>query len=85
MDTALYQSGLPTPEEFAEGSKKCSRHGIYRESSLTWTRGNDPNKYDRYNWTASPAELQRMVDQMAAAREAVGPKHRYLCRHARRL
>jgi hypothetical protein len=26
-----------------------------------------------YNWTASPGELQRMVDQMTAAREAVGP------------
>jgi galactonate dehydratase len=36
-------------------------------------QGNDPNKYDRYNWTASPAELQRMEDQMRAAREAVGP------------
>ena len=35
---------------------------------------NDPNKYDRYNWTASPAELQRMEDQIAAGREAVGPK-----------
>ena len=27
-----------------------------------------------YNWTASPGELQRMYDQIAAAREAVGPK-----------
>lgn len=33
----------------------------------------DPGKYDAYNWTASPAELQRMVDQMTAAREAAGP------------
>jgi galactonate dehydratase len=24
-------------------------------------------------WTASPAEIQRMVDQLSAAREAVGP------------
>jgi galactonate dehydratase len=36
-------------------------------------QANDPNKYDRYNWTASPAELRRMVDQVTAAREAVGP------------
>ena len=36
-------------------------------------QANDPNKYDRYNWTASPAELQRMVDQITAAREEVGP------------
>ena len=34
---------------------------------------NDPNKYDQFNWTAGPAEIQRMVDQMTAAREAVGP------------
>jgi len=36
-------------------------------------QANDPNKYDRYNWTASRAELQRMVDQMIATRQAVGP------------
>lgn len=36
-------------------------------------QANDPNKYDRYNWTASPGELKRMYDQIAAAREAVGP------------
>src|SRR5690606_19762098 len=36
-------------------------------------QANDPNKYDKYNWTASPAELQRMYDQMAATREQVGP------------
>lgn len=34
---------------------------------------NDPNKYDPYNWTVAPAELQRMVDQISAVREAVGP------------
>ncbi len=37
-------------------------------------QANDPNRYDRYNWTANPAEIQRMYDQMAAARQAVGPK-----------
>src|SRR6187402_2914643 len=36
-------------------------------------QANDPNKYDAFNWTASPAELTRMYDQIAAAREAVGP------------
>jgi len=36
-------------------------------------QANDPNKYDAYNWTASPMELQRMYDQLAAARQAVGP------------
>jgi galactonate dehydratase len=36
-------------------------------------QANDPNKYDRFNWTAIPAEVQRMVDQIAASREEVGP------------
>ena len=36
-------------------------------------QANDPNKYDHYNWTASPAEIDRMYNQMASAREAVGP------------
>jgi galactonate dehydratase len=36
-------------------------------------QASDPNKYDQFNWTASPAEIQRMVDQMTAARDAVGP------------
>ena len=34
----------------------------------------DPNKYDQFNWTAGPAEIQRMVDQLTAARQAVVPK-----------
>ena len=34
---------------------------------------NDPRKYDKYNWTVGPAELERMVDQITAVREAVGP------------
>ena len=34
---------------------------------------NDPRKYDPYNWTVGPAELQRMVDQITAVREALGP------------
>ena len=36
-------------------------------------QGNDPNKYDQFNWTASPAEIQRMVDQMTAARRRWDP------------
>jgi uncharacterized repeat protein (TIGR01451 family) len=34
----------------------------------------DPDKYDRYNWTGSPGEISRMYNQLAAVREAVGPK-----------
>ena len=33
----------------------------------------DPLKYDPYNWTVGAAELERMVDQITAVREAVGP------------
>ena len=33
----------------------------------------DPRKHDRYNWSVSPAELERMVAQITAVREAVGP------------
>ena len=33
----------------------------------------DPNKHDAWNWSASPLEIQRMVDTVAAVREAVGP------------
>ena len=43
------------------------------EKLTSLSESNDPNKYDAYNWTASPAEIQRMYDQIAAAREEVGP------------
>ena len=72
MDTALYQSGLPTPDEFGKAAKNAADMG-FTAVKFDLDQANDPNKYDKYNWTASPAELQRMVDQMAAAREAVGP------------
>ncbi len=72
MDTALYQSQLPKPEEFAASAKQAVEMG-FNAIKFDLDQANDPNKYDRYNWTASPAELQRMYDQMAAAREAVGP------------
>lgn len=72
MDTALYQNRLPTPEDFATAAKKTQEMG-FTAVKFDLDQANDPNKYDKYNWTASPAELQRMVDQMTAAREAVGP------------
>lgn len=72
MDTALYQNELPTPEDFANSAKEAVSMGM-TAVKFDLDQFNDPNKYDRYNWTASPAELQRMYDQMAAAREAVGP------------
>ncbi|WPP50507.1 mandelate racemase/muconate lactonizing enzyme family protein [Catalinimonas niigatensis] len=72
MDTALYQSDLPSPQEFADSAKEAVDMGM-TAVKFDLDQFNDPNKYDRYNWTASPGELQRMYDQIAAAREAVGP------------
>ena len=72
MDTALYQSDLPTPQEFAESARNAVDMG-FTAIKFDLDQRNDPNKYDAYNWTASPGELQRMVDQVTAAREAVGP------------
>lgn len=71
-DTALYQSNLPTPKDFADNAVRVKNMG-FTAIKFDLDQFNDPNKYDRYNWTASPAELQRMEDQIAAAREAVGP------------
>ncbi len=70
-DTALYQRNLPTPKDFAAAALKAKQMG-FNAIKFDLDQANDPNKYDFYNWTASPAELQRMVDQMTAAREAVG-------------
>lgn len=71
-DTALYQRSLPTPADFAEAALKAKNMG-FNAIKFDLDQANDPNKYDYYNWTASPGELQRMYDQIAAAREAVGP------------
>lgn len=72
MDTALYQSQNPKPEEFATAAKKSVEMG-FTAIKFDVDQANDPNKYDWYNWTASPAELRRMYDQISAARQAVGP------------
>lgn len=71
-DTALYQRNLPQPKDFADAAKKSKSMG-FNAIKFDLDQWNDPNKYDRYNWTVSPGELQRMYDQIAAAREAVGP------------
>ena len=72
-DTALYQRNLPQPKDFADAAKKAKDMG-FNAMKFDLDQANDPNKYDFYNWTASSGELQRMYDQIAAAREAVGPK-----------
>src|SRR5688572_8758355 len=65
MDTALYQSKLPTPEMFAANAREAAPMGM-TAIKFDLDQANDPARYDRYNWTASPGELQRMVDQMTA-------------------
>ncbi|SDM60559.1 galactonate dehydratase [Catalinimonas alkaloidigena] len=72
MDTALYQFKLPKPEQFAQSASEAVKMG-FTAVKFDLDQANDPNKYDAYNWTASPGELQRMYDQIAAARKAVGP------------
>ena len=72
LDTALYQSSLPDPQKFAESAIEAVKMG-FTAVKFDLDQVNDPNKYDRYNWTASPGELHRMYEQIAAAREAVGP------------
>ncbi len=71
-DTALYQRNLPIPKDFADAALNAKKMG-FNALKFDLDQANDPNKYDAYNWTASPMELQRMYDQIAAAREAVGP------------
>ncbi len=71
-DTALYQRTLPTPKDFADAALNSTKMG-FNALKFDLDQANDPNKYDAYNWTASPMELQRMYDQIAAARQAVGP------------
>lgn len=72
-DTALYQSRLPSPKDFADAANQAKQMG-FTAVKFDLDQRQDPHKYDLYNWTASPGELQRMVDQVAAAREAVGPE-----------
>ncbi len=71
-DTALYQNNLPTPDDFAKAALEAKKMN-FNAIKFDLDQRNDPKKYDLYNWTASPGELKRMVDQVTAAREAVGP------------
>ena len=71
-DTALYTARNPTPDDYAKSAKGAVKNG-YNAVKFDIDEGNDPNKYDRYNWTANPAELDRMYNSIAAVRKAVGP------------
>lgn len=72
-DTVFYAVRSPGPEHYKEAAKEGISKG-FTALKYDVDEAGDPNKYDRANWTASPGELQRMEDQVAAAREAAGPK-----------
>ena len=72
-DTALYRTNFPTPKDFADSAVEAVKLG-FNAIKFDLDYVNDPDKYDRYNWTASLGEQQRMYNQLAAVREAVGPK-----------
>ncbi|MEP1086360.1 MAG: mandelate racemase/muconate lactonizing enzyme family protein [Algoriphagus sp.] len=71
-DTALYTSTNPSPQDYATAAKDAVSRG-YNAVKFDVDDGRDPNKYDRFNWTANPMEIDRMYNAIAAVREAVGP------------
>jgi galactonate dehydratase len=72
-DTAFYAAREKNSEAFAKAAASAVKDG-YTAMKFDLDEANDPNRYDRVNWTAGPGEIQRMVDCMTAAREVVGPK-----------
>ncbi len=73
-DTALYRVRFPSPDDFANAAKEAIKNWGFNALKFDLDYASDPDKYDRYNWTASPGEIIRMYNQLAAVREAVGPK-----------
>src|SRR3982750_324077 len=71
-DTELYAVRNPKPEDYAKAALQAVGNG-YTAVKFDIDSATDPNKFDRYNWTASNAELERMYDSIAAVRKAVGP------------
>ena len=73
-DTAMYRVRFPSPKDFADAALESIKTYNYNALKFDLDYASDPDKYDRYNWTASQGEIQRMYNQLAAVREAVGPK-----------
>jgi galactonate dehydratase len=71
-DTELYAVRNPKPDDYAKAALDAVGRG-YTAVKFDIDSATDPNKFDRYNWTASNAELERMYDSIAAVRKAVGP------------
>jgi galactonate dehydratase len=76
-DTELYTVNRPVPEDYAKAALDAVKRG-YTAVKFDVDQANDPNKYDKFNWTASNAELERMYDSIAAVRKAIGP-HADIC------
>ncbi|GAA4397330.1 mandelate racemase/muconate lactonizing enzyme family protein [Nibrella viscosa] len=72
-DTGAYREKNTGPDRFADSARNAVKMG-FTAVKYDIDERNDPSKYDLYNWTASPGELERMYNQIAAVRKAVGPK-----------
>jgi galactonate dehydratase len=72
-DTGVYRESDKSPEAYAKSARDAMKMG-FTAVKYDIDEREDPNKYDAYNWTASPGEVQRMYNQIAAVRQAVGPK-----------
>ena len=77
-DTEFYNKRNPTPDDFAKAAVDVVNRG-YTAIKFDLDEGNDPNKRDRVNWTASLPEIERMRDSIQAARKAVGSKIDICC------
>ena len=77
-DTEFYAVGAKTPESFAKAAQDVVNRG-YTAMKFDLDEANDPNKWDRTNWTASQMEIDRMVNSIAAARKQVGDKVDICC------
>lgn len=72
-DTELYTATNPKPQDYAVAARGAVSRG-YTAVKFDIDDARDPNKFDRYNWTASNGELDRMYNAIAAVRQEVGPK-----------
>ncbi|MDN5213309.1 mandelate racemase/muconate lactonizing enzyme family protein [Fulvivirgaceae bacterium BMA12] len=69
-DTA---SSREKPEIMAQRARAAVDEHKFTAVKFDIDDSNDPHKYDPYNWTVSPGELQRMLDQISAVRAELGP------------
>ena len=72
-DTGAYRETDTSPDAFGKSAKRAIDMG-FNAVKYDIDERNDPNKYDAYNWTASPGELERMYNQIAGVRESCWPQ-----------